>query len=229
MLSAFTEDSDSGDETVFVKNLDTGEDEDVDRVLNDMSMVMIAESKSTTSNNAASSSSSSSNSNKESNSEYSLAKGEYVLEEKISPMFPSDEKKQSSRGSLSRRMSQSLKPKIPDGSHIEFIRISAVGTSYDSENKPYSIYYLEVRCNRANPPSWTVYRRYSEFRKASEKLRSSGMAVPILPPRKLQGTFEISFVRQRKQELETWLHNLIETNANNASSKHTPHKSSAYR
>ena len=31
MLSAFTEDSDSGDETVFVKNLDTGEDEDVEK------------------------------------------------------------------------------------------------------------------------------------------------------------------------------------------------------
>lgn len=99
---------------------------------------------------------------------------------------------------------------VPDGARLAFARISAVGTARDSDDRPYSVYYIDVRCNLASPNTWFVYRRFSQFRRLSDVLRSEGYYVPVLPPKKLLGTFSPDFVRQRRADLEAWLANLAE-------------------
>eukprot|EP00605_Chrysophyceae_sp_TOSAG23-4_P002551 GSChrysophyteH1.ASY1.ANO1.2816.1 assembled CDS len=94
---------------------------------------------------------------------------------------------------------------MPDDGLINFCRISAVGTARDSDKKAYSVYYLNVKCTSSVPNNWFVYRRYSQFRRLSDVLRSEGYYVPVLPPKKLLGTFNPEFVRQRRADLETWL------------------------
>jgi hypothetical protein len=99
---------------------------------------------------------------------------------------------------------------VPDGALLQFFRISAVGTTRDSADKPFSVFYLDVRCKVAAPSSWYVYRRYSQFRRLSDVLRSEGYYVPVLPPKKFLGTFDVDFVKQRMKDLETWLFQLID-------------------
>lgn len=108
---------------------------------------------------------------------------------------------------------------VPDGARLIFYKIAAVGTTKDVDDKAYSVYYLDVRCNVASPSSWFVYRRYSQFRRLSEVLRSEGYYVPVLPPKKILGTFSTEFVRQRKVDLELWLQNLAEMHINYSGSK----------
>lgn len=151
--------------------------------------------------------------------------------------------RQSSRPMSTKYSAASYSPvSIPDGARIHFLRISAVGTTRDSDDKAYSVYYLDIRCNVASPPSWFVYRRYSQFRRLSDTLRSEGFYVPVLPPKKLlvsllfllflllafilhlllslpQGTFSVDFVRQRKADLELWLQNLVNMHLNYPGSK----------
>lgn len=117
---------------------------------------------------------------------------------------------------------------IPEGGRLNFFRISAVGTTKDSDDKIYSVFYLDVRCNVASPNSWFVYRRYSQFRRLSDVLRSEGYYVPVLPPKKILGTFSAEFVKQRKADLETWLYNLAEMHATHAGAK-DPQTHSYYR
>lgn len=102
---------------------------------------------------------------------------------------------------------------------IEFYRISAVGTTRDLEDKPFSVYYLDIHCNDASPKSWYVHRRYSQFRRLSDILRNEGYMVPVLPPKKILGTFTIDFVKQRKADLEIWLIALIGMHINYPGSK----------
>ena len=99
---------------------------------------------------------------------------------------------------------------VPSGGRLTFARISAVGMSRDSDDKAYSVFYLDVRCNVASPSSWFVYRRYSQFRRLSDVLRSEGYSVPILPSKKLLGTFSPDFIKQRRSDLESWLRALAD-------------------
>lgn len=108
---------------------------------------------------------------------------------------------------------------VPDGALLQFFRISAVGTTRDASDKPFSVFYIDVRCKVAAPSSWYVYRRYSQFRRLSDVLRSEGYYVPVLPPKKLLGTFDVDFVKQRMKELETWLKTLQDIPSNYPGSK----------
>jgi len=99
---------------------------------------------------------------------------------------------------------------VPEGARLNFARISAVGTARDNDDRPYSVYYIDVRCPVASPNAWFVYRRFSQFRRLSDVLRSEGYYVPVLPPKKLLGTFSPEFVRQRRADLEAWVANLGE-------------------
>lgn len=99
---------------------------------------------------------------------------------------------------------------VPEGAVLQFFRISAVGTTRDSADKPFSVFYLDIRSKLASPNSWYVYRRYSQFRRLSDSLRSEGFYVPVLPPKKFLGTFDVDFVKQRMRDLENWLLQLID-------------------
>lgn len=108
---------------------------------------------------------------------------------------------------------------VPNGGRLTFYRITAVGTTKDADDKVYSVFYLDVRCNIASPNSWFVYRRYSQFRRLSDVLRSEGYVVPVLPSKKLLGGFSLDFIKQRKSDLESWLINLSEVHTNHQSAR----------
>lgn len=118
---------------------------------------------------------------------------------------------------------------VPSGGRLTFFKISAVGTTRDADDKVYSVFYLDVRCNVASPSSWFVYRRYSQFRRLSDVLRSEGYFVPVLPSKKLLGTFSVEFVKQRKNDLESWLYNLAEMHATHAGGAKDPQNHPYYR
>ena len=107
---------------------------------------------------------------------------------------------------------------VPDGAFIVFQRISAVGTAI-IDNKQTSIFYLDIRCNISDPPTWYAYRRYSQFRKLSDVLRSEGYYIPVLPPKRLIGAFSIEFIKQRKDDLEAWLNGVQEQHKLHPNSK----------
>jgi hypothetical protein len=89
-------------------------------------------------------------------------------------------------------------PSIPDGARLQFVNICRAEVGKDEDDKPFSVFFLEVHCKTASPSSWIVYRRYTQFRILNDLLRSEGYYVPVLPPKKLIGAFNADFVRQRK-------------------------------
>ncbi len=102
-------------------------------------------------------------------------------------------------------------PDIQEDSVIQFTRISAVGNSSDPDGKSYSVYYLEVKCPSLPNTVWFVYRRYSQFRKLSDALRSEGYYVPVLPAKQQSHTeVKVDSIRRRKYDLESWLKSLSE-------------------
>lgn len=125
---------------------------------------------------------------------------------------------------------QSSSPIIHEESKLQFIRICAVGNSTDSDNKTYSVYYIEVNIKTSSPLiSWYVYRRYSQFRKLSDSLRSEGYYVPVLPPKHQSfGDVKTDAIRKRKSELEGWIRSLSEQSIFHSNAK-DPQSSMAYR
>jgi hypothetical protein len=106
---------------------------------------------------------------------------------------------------------------VPRNAVLQPVRISSHGVTKDEENKPYTVYFIEVRshhtevlrrtigvgigqvrCEQGHPSSWTVYRRYQQFRRLNDALRTEAYQVPVLPPRKLLGQRDPDFIRQRK-------------------------------
>jgi len=176
----------------YVKNLDTGEDVAAAKALGGFERLHIAEAKD--------------------------EKTSDRLEEHgddMSPFFEDDEEDDEYfDAALSEQISRtnfSYKPlSVPAGAVLQFLRVSAVGSSKDASGKTVSIFYLDVRCSQADPQVWTVYRRYSQFKALSERLRSEGYFIPLLPPKRLIGAFEIEFLKKRKDDLENWLKKLQE-------------------
>lgn len=124
---------------------------------------------------------------------------------------------------------QGSAPNIPDESKLQFIKICAVGNSTDADNKTYSVYYIEVNIKASPLPSWYVYRRYSQFRKLSDSLRSDGYYVPVLPPKQQSfGEVKADAIRKRKSELEGWIRSLSEQTIFHSNAK-DPQTSMAYR
>ncbi|CAN0106028.1 unnamed protein product, partial [Phaeothamnion confervicola] len=92
-----------------------------------------------------------------------------------------------------------------------FVRISGTGTARDQDGKPYTLYFVEVRCLGARPPAWTVYRRYKAFQALHEELRAHGCRrVPPLPPKRFINVLDLTFVAQRRVDLESWLYQLVD-------------------
>jgi tRNA A-37 threonylcarbamoyl transferase component Bud32 len=130
--------------------------------------------------------------------------------------------------SMSRANQSYTSLRLPEGARLQFVRISAVGSSKDAAGKTVSIFYIDVKCSTALPSTWTVYRRYSQFKHLSDTMRSEGYFIPLLPPKKLIGAFEVEFLKKRKGELDTWLRKIEEQYATNPTSKN-PQLNSHYR
>lgn len=110
-------------------------------------------------------------------------------------------------------------PSIPDGARLQFVNIYRAEVAKDDDDKPFSVFFLEVHCKTASPSHWTVYRRYTQFRQLNDMLRREGYFVPVLPPKKIIGQFNADFVKQRKIDLETWLYHLAEQHVIHAGAK----------
>jgi hypothetical protein len=89
-------------------------------------------------------------------------------------------------------------PQIPEGARLQFVRISGHRNVTDGDDRNFCVFQVEVRCNVALPTKWTVYRRYSQFRKLSDNMRHDGYYVPVMPPKGLLGALLPDFIRQRE-------------------------------
>jgi serum/glucocorticoid-regulated kinase 3 len=119
-------------------------------------------------------------------------------------------------------------PSIPEGARLQFVNIFRAEVAKDDDDKPFSVFFLEVHCKTASPSQWTVYRRYTQFRQLNDLLRSEGYFVPVLPPKKIIGQFNADFVKQRKIDLETWLYHLAEQHGIHTGAK-DPQTNAFYR
>ena len=119
-------------------------------------------------------------------------------------------------------------PSIPEGARLQFVNIYRAEVAKDDDDKPFSVFFLEVHCKTASPSHWTVYRRYTQFRQLNDLLRSEGYFVPVLPPKKIIGQFNADFVKQRKIDLEAWLYHLAEQHVIHPGAK-DPQFNSVYR
>ncbi|EGZ12360.1 hypothetical protein PHYSODRAFT_361523 [Phytophthora sojae] len=110
---------------------------------------------------------------------------------------------------------------IPSGARAEFIKIGSHGFAYDASNRLYTVYAIEMRCVQSGA-TWVIYRRYQQFKELNDRLRPMGVRVPLLPPKKLLGSFEPDFIAKRQSELSNWLRCLLNYDRVDQSAKN-PH------
>ncbi|RLN74242.1 hypothetical protein BBJ28_00000586 [Nothophytophthora sp. Chile5] len=110
---------------------------------------------------------------------------------------------------------------IPIGARAEFVKIGSHGFVYDTSSRLYTVYAIEMRCVQSGA-SWVIYRRYQQFKELNDRLRPMGVRVPLLPPKKLLGSFEPEFIAKRQGELSNWLRSLLNYDRVDQSAKN-PH------
>lgn len=98
---------------------------------------------------------------------------------------------------------------LPSECPIQFAKISSIGTSYDLERRPFTVYSLEVRSTMTMPSTWKVYRRFSQFSRLRTSLQEVyGLAIPVLPL--LHAEFNQEVILNKAKALESWLCSLME-------------------
>ncbi|KAI9915654.1 hypothetical protein PsorP6_007042 [Peronosclerospora sorghi] len=97
---------------------------------------------------------------------------------------------------------------IPHGARAELVKIGSHGFAYDASNRLYTVYAIEMRCVQSGA-TWVIYRRYQQFKELHDRLRPMGVRVPLLPPKKLLGSFEPDFIAKRQSDLADWLRSLL--------------------
>lgn len=110
---------------------------------------------------------------------------------------------------------------IPHGARADFVKIGSYGFAYDVSNRLYTVYAIEMRCVQSGA-TWVIYRRYQQFKELNDRLRPKGVRVPLLPPKKLLGSFEPEFLSKRQTELSEWLRYLLNYDRVDQSAKN-PH------
>jgi hypothetical protein len=89
------------------------------------------------------------------------------------------------------------------------VRITGHEIVSDKDGHKFCVFILEVQCSIASPPHWKVYRRYNQFRKLNDRLRSEGYYVPVMPPKNILGGLSPDVISKRKVDLDAWLRHLI--------------------
>uniref|UniRef100_M4B2Z9 AGC protein kinase n=1 Tax=Hyaloperonospora arabidopsidis (strain Emoy2) TaxID=559515 RepID=M4B2Z9_HYAAE len=110
---------------------------------------------------------------------------------------------------------------IPHGARAELVTIGSHGFACDASNRLYTVYAIEMRCVQSGA-TWVIYRRYQQFKELNDRLHPMGVRVPLLPPKKLLGSFEPDFIAKRQSELSNWLHCLLNYDRVDQSAKN-PH------
>lgn len=98
---------------------------------------------------------------------------------------------------------------VPEGGRVNFVRITGNEIVTDKDGRRFCVFVLEVQCSTASPPVWKVYRRYNQFRKLNDRLRSEGYYVPVMPPKNILGGMLPDVIAKRKVDLDAWLRHLM--------------------
>eukprot|EP00122_Pirum_gemmata_P021568 Pgem_evm1s20085 len=83
------------------------------------------------------------------------------------------------------------------------ISIHTNGIITDSNGKPYTVYCIKIRGSKN-----VVHKRYSDFVKFhndASKVKSAGVTLPKLPPKKWRNNMDPNFVFNRGLDLEEYL------------------------
>ena len=98
----------------------------------------------------------------------------------------------------------------------ENIKIRAQIQSYAQvPEKNYIVYALQLMAYDGEHlrDTWTVFRRYSEFdrlaRSLNQELRKTGAQTPTLPPKRIFGSMNDIFLKQRMKGLESWIQQIL--------------------
>jgi hypothetical protein len=71
--------------------------------------------------------------------------------------------------------------------------------------KDFICFIIKIRLGQF---SWTVYRRFTQFRSLSEQLRRTIPDAPACPPKRVLGAHTPEFLEQRRVELLEWVRQL---------------------
>ena len=72
------------------------------------------------------------------------------------------------------------------------VRISDSSLVTEGDGRHFVVYHIRVHCPGAQPPYWTIYRRYAEFDALSVALRT--VKPPQLPPKRFFGKLSPTFI-----------------------------------
>jgi hypothetical protein len=106
---------------------------------------------------------------------------------------------------------------LPEGSNLT-VRAS-ISSYAQVPEKNYIVYAIQLTVyDRDNKnhlrDTWTVFRRYSEFDRLASSLnqdffRKTGAQIPKLPPKRIFGSMNEKFLKQRMRGLELWTQQIL--------------------
>jgi hypothetical protein len=98
---------------------------------------------------------------------------------------------------------------LPLDAHLQFLKISAVGTAASTDARPVALFSVEVRSINAMPNSWIVYRRYADFCILRQSLMKELPTIQFaeLPPKETH--FSVDILINRMKQLDQWLSDLL--------------------
>lgn len=85
------------------------------------------------------------------------------------------------------------------------IDVTGYSVAKDERSKDYIVFIVKVKLDSF---SWVVYRRFSQFRQLSEKLRKKLPSTPACPPRRMFTSHTPAFLESRRIELLEWIRKL---------------------
>lgn len=85
------------------------------------------------------------------------------------------------------------------------IDVTGYSVAKDDKNKDYIVFIVKVKLDTY---SWVVYRRFSQFRQLSDKLRKTLPGTPACPPRRMFTAHTPEFLETRRIELLEWIRKL---------------------
>lgn len=101
----------------------------------------------------------------------------------------------------------------PPSSHTNVVQSVAIPhcqTQHAQDNEKFTTYSLLITMTDGD--EWSVYRRYRQFLKLHNSLPDGLRSTLNFPPKKFQGHLSETFVTKRKQDLETYIKELITKN-----------------
>ena len=101
--------------------------------------------------------------------------------------------------------SNGVSSQIENESNFKFIKISKVALLEETLGKSYNLFALDIQTDSITPTTWTVWRRYQQFKKLFLSLNSYLSNIPLLPHKNHNMISDIEYLEKSKLELQSWL------------------------